>query len=828
MNNIYPQHILRLTITPLNMFHFKAIRKLEGLFKKFKSELLHIEIFDSYKHLHFLNKELVSLSRSIHRLLPNYIWESIKKHHFYSFNNLKHRLNLSHHKKFMGLLTKTNKESIGKITKINYTFLSNNKKYCWNKFNPPENTPVEPNDIDVSIEPHRFDRESVDVLESENDKWFLNLSGSTIPHEVSTLLQLGERFCLPTHLNKRLAVHEFIKDIESNLVFHNSKKQVLIRNIAIPQFHKFIKNTTPNHPIDAKLYHRLHATRQFCKNNPNIIFTKADKGNITVAMEKSFYINKMEDILRDGNTYIVVKRNPAKTIEDDLNNKLKRWLQKEFISKQQCFKLRSSDANLPKAYGLPKVHKDNIPFRLIVSSVNTALYSLAAFLQKIITDSLENTNGYTTNSFDLYKSLSDKQVQESDVLISLDVVSLFTNVPLDLAINSISKRWTHIQKNTKIPKDEFLSAITFVLSSTYFTFNNIVYKQTHGTPMGSPLSPVIADAVMQDLETACLDRISCRLTFYYRYVDDIVMAAPRDKIDLIFRTFNDYHNRIKFTIEFEENRSLSFLDLRLIIEDNLIQIDWFHKKTFSGRFLSFHSSHPLCHKIGMIYGLIDRAFLLSHPRFHQKNIEFIIDILMGNGYPLDFIFEKIRSRLKTLIYSSKKSNKSNNNSEDVNRKIIVIPYIKKISELVATTIDKSQHIIGYRVLNHLGGFIRAHKDTNHLFNNNNVVYKIMCKDCDASYVGQTKRQLKTRVKEHRYNLKSLTAKPSVITEHILQHSHSFNWENVKILDTEANFYKRMVSEMLHIKEQTNGLNAQTDTELLDNAYSDVLDMLSEF
>jgi len=69
-------------------------------------------------------------------------------------------------------------------------------------------------------------------------------------------------------------------------------------------------------------------------------------------------------------------------------------------------------------------------------------------------------------------------------------------------------------------------------------------------------------------------------------VDDIVIAAPRDKIGLIFKTFNDYHNRLKFTIEYEENRSLSFLDSRLIISDNLIHIDWFHKETFSGRFLS--------------------------------------------------------------------------------------------------------------------------------------------------------------------------------------------------------------------------------------------------
>jgi len=66
--------------------------------------------------------------------------------------------------------------------------------------------------------------------------------------------------------------------------------------------------------------------------------------------------------------------------------------------------------------------------------------------------------------------------------------------------------------------------------------------------MGSPLSPVIADLVMRDLETVCLNKINCQLTLYYRYVDDIVMAGPSDKIDLILTTFNEYHERLKFTL----------------------------------------------------------------------------------------------------------------------------------------------------------------------------------------------------------------------------------------------------------------------------------------
>jgi len=80
----------------------------------------------------------------------------------------------------------------------------------------------------------------------------------------------------------------------------------------------------------------------------------------------------------------------------------------------------------------------------------------------------------------------------------------------------------------------------------------------------------------------------------------------------------------------------------------------------------------------MIYGLVNRAFLLSHPIFHKKNLQFIIELLMDNGYPLNLIFKKINSRLKTLIYNNRKFTLGNNcdlslNSSRDNKKIIVFP-----------------------------------------------------------------------------------------------------------------------------------------------------------
>lgn len=173
----------------------------------------------------------------------------------------------------------------------------------------------------------------------------------------------------------------------------------------------------------------------------------------------------------------------------------------------------STDGILPRAYGLPKIHKPGNPLRIIVSSINSPLYKLACFLHNIIKDSMPEAASHISNSYHLVNKRNGTVLESSHKLASLDAVSLFTNVPIDLAAESISKRWNWISNNTPIPKEEFLTAIRFVLDFTYFTFNKINYKQIFGTPMGSPLSPIIADLVLQDLEETALVRLPVRLLF---------------------------------------------------------------------------------------------------------------------------------------------------------------------------------------------------------------------------------------------------------------------------------------------------------------------------
>jgi len=312
------------------------------------------------------------------------------------------------------------------------------------------------------------------------------------------------------------------------------------------------------------------------------------------------------------------------------------------------------------------------------------------------------------------------------------VISLFTNIPLDFAINSIINRWTLIKEKTHIPKDEFIDAVNLILSSTYFVFNKKIYKQTYGTPMGSPLSPIIANLVMQDLEEKTLRIINCDIPFYYRYVDDIILAAPYEKITEIVETFNDYHNRLQFTVEHDIGGSLSFMDLLLHVDNGKIALDWFHKDTFSGRFLSFYSNHPICHKIGTIFNLIDRAVLLSHPRYHQKNIEMCIELLLNNGYPLELIFEKINKRIKSIFLNKVHSDINNGifknkveTNPETKRNYFVIPYVGGISETVASMFDKSVFTVGFRSLSKLNNIIRVQKDYVEHSNKNNVGHTLV-------------------------------------------------------------------------------------------------------
>jgi len=101
------------------------------------------------------------------------------------------------------------------------------------------------------------------------------------------------------------------------------------------------------------------------------------------------------------------------------------WHLGSVTCKKEMLQLRASDSILPKAYGLPKIHKKNTSFRIIVSSVNTILFLLAKYFNKIISNNISRTQ-FQVKSFELCDALSNEIIPESEqnmyLLFSLDVI----------------------------------------------------------------------------------------------------------------------------------------------------------------------------------------------------------------------------------------------------------------------------------------------------------------------------------------------------------------------------------------------------------------------
>jgi len=87
------------------------------------------------------------------------------------------------------------------------------------------------------------------------------------------------------------------------------------------------------------------------------------------------------------------------------------------------------------------------------------------------------------------------------------------------------------------------------------------------------------------------------------------------------------------------------------------------------------------------------------------------------------------------------------------------------------------------------------------------------------------RRFKTKIAEHRNHIRWITSVRSVITNHRLQLNHEFDWNNIPILDEEPCYYKRLISEMINIKKESNSLNLQADTEGLNKAYISIINKI---
>src|ERR1700712_2117196 len=173
------------------------------------------------------------------------------------------------------------------------------------------------------------------------------------------------------------------------------------------------------------------------------ILIRSDKGNAAVLMSKNQYEEKMTGILSDTQTYEVLTTDPINSLITE-NNRLAMNLYKDkFISEYDYKFIRNHNGNHGKTYGLVKIHKPGNKLRNLVTTCGTPTYNFSKLVSRLLNPSTENSPFNIKNSFELIPKLKalNFEPNEEFEIFSLDVESLFTNTPTEVAIDYINDNY---------------------------------------------------------------------------------------------------------------------------------------------------------------------------------------------------------------------------------------------------------------------------------------------------------------------------------------------------------------------------------------------------
>lgn len=537
-----------------------------------------------------------------------------------------------------------------------------------------------------------------------------------------------------------------------------------------------------------------------------------------------------------------------------------------------------------------------------MSNITAPTYKLSKYVASILQQSAHGHYN-VSDSFEFAKYVPTVKLPPGYVLVSFDVVSLFTNIPKDLVLRDIIMNWQSIKKVTNINLDLFLEIVEFCLDSSYFCFRGKYYVQTFGTAMGSPLSPILADLVMDTLLCTVVRLVPFPIPILKKFVDDLLLALPMDQIQTTLDIFNSYNPYLQFTIEKENDNKLPFLDTLITRHnDQTLSTTWYSKPIASGRLMNYHSFHPTAMKMNVASNFIERVTRLSTNPGEENQKHIIFQNLRRNNFPSALI-NRMLCRIRptnlqnTTINDSETPNRitpatssttspiqqhqntpsspSSNiippvsnptfqpsetiNSNQQNQSIQPemqqnispppiryrsVPFIPQLSTKIAHTLkhDYPHLKLAYRTIKTTKNLLRPVKDPVPNMKQSQVIYNIPCKDCNKTYIGMTKNQLRTRISGHQTHINKYQRLRDIDTQevqqeinklrettalmnHAIQEEHSFDLTKTTILDRARRVSALPILEMCHIANNPNTVNHRTDVDNLNTTYAGILHSL---
>ena len=507
----------------------------------------------------------------------------------------------------------------------------------------------------------------------------------------------------------------------------------------------------------------------------------------------------MEGLLSDRNVYQVLETPcDIKKWQTNFNSSLKSIV---FQADKEIYNacLSPKLPNLPYIYGLPKVHKDNCPLRPIVSSIKAPNKNLSLYLAKILGSQVGLvSDAHIKKTSEFLDFIKNDVNVPFDHMVSFDVVSLFTNVPLNKVLDFIRQKSEENVYQFDLEIGKICELIQLCVKDTYFTFNGIHYCQTYGVAMGSSLSPILANLYMEYFEIYLVPNIHVEglsIICYERYVDDIfalINGKEFHKVEELLYLMNSQEESIKFTLENSVNMEMPFLDLQVKFTNSEFKTRVHRKSTHSNSYIHFFSSHSPQVKQGVLVGLFLRALRYCEPEFLDDEIRFIFESFEKLGYPFHFI-NKALSKSRRIFYNNEVKRIWNSNKD----KIVKLPFVPEFEEKIVSKLDNC----GYK-------FVFSYEDTlkkslcknklepclqGHEYEGPGV-YLIDCKKCSLSYVGETGRNLEIRKKEHCRDIRNWNVNSAIANHCWRELEHSMDFNNSKIVYKSNNVKIRRLIE----------------------------------
>ena len=326
----------------------------------------------------------------------------------------------------------------------------------------------------------------------------------------------------------------------------------------------------------------------------DIIIKPADKGSAVVVMDRARYVGEAMRQLSDKDVYLPLSNDPTAEMVDRINERVRRLHSDGYISDSTLqFLLINCNARAGRFYLLPKIHKENSPGRPVISGCNTPTEKISAFVDHQLKHLVPQIPSYVKDTNDFLAKLKDmERFPDGAILVTLDVVGLYPNIPHDEGLEAL-RRTLNERSNPVIPTDHIVDLAELVLKNNNFEFEGSHFLQKRGTAIGTRMAPAYANLFMHHLESQLLNLAPVKPYLWLRYIDDIFMIWTAGEQSLLefLQWINQLHDNIKFTWDWSK-RTINYLDVQIINNNGVIETDLYTKPTDKHQYLFHTSCHP--------------------------------------------------------------------------------------------------------------------------------------------------------------------------------------------------------------------------------------------